>query len=71
MNKLTELADQYGYDDPMDLLMEVGLDSVQPGICTNEDCDYTTDVEPDCRQGWCEVCSTNSVQSISVLFGVI
>ena len=70
-DKLIELARQWGHDDPLDLMDEVGMDSVQPGICMNLWCDYTTDVEPDCREGWCEICDQGSVASISVLLGVI
>jgi len=41
------------------------------GICTNDGCDYTTDVEPDQDRGWCEVCGTNLVKSAPVLAGII
>jgi len=71
MTKLSELSNQYGYDDPSDMLEEVGLDSVVPAICMNPECDYTTDMEPDQSRGWCEVCDTNTVKSALVLMGVI
>jgi hypothetical protein len=32
---------------------------------------YTAEVEPDRRQGWCEVCGTTTVQSGIVLAGLI
>ena len=42
---------------------ELMFDSVSPGICMNEDCDYTIEVEPDCSTGWCEECETQTVKS--------
>lgn len=36
-----------------------------------EGCDYTTEYEPDSRQGYCESCGGNSVVSIFVLMGVM
>lgn len=47
------------------------FDSVADGICINDGCDYSTQVEPDCDNGWCEHCQTNTVQSILVLMGMI
>jgi hypothetical protein len=70
MSKLKDLADIEGLD-VMDLLEEASIDSVCPGICTNKDCTYTTEVEPDCSQGYCEDCDTNTVKSALVLAGVI
>lgn len=69
--KLQALAESEGFDDPYELLEEVGHDSVNPGICMNLSCDYTTEVEPDCRNGYCEECGTQSIKSLSVLFGII
>lgn len=46
---------------------EIMIDSVNPGICMNEDCEYTTDVEPDQTEGWCEVCSKGTVMALSEL----
>ena len=71
MDKAAKLAEIEGYDDVMDLLKERGMDSVQPGICSNHGCDYATDVEPDCDSGYCEICGTQTVQSISILMGII
>jgi hypothetical protein len=42
-----------------------------PGICMNPGCLYTAEVEPDQRQGWCEVCGTTTVRSGIVLAGLI
>jgi hypothetical protein len=41
------------------------------GICKNPDCSYTTEVEPDCRTGYCEECQTQTVRSLLVLLGLI
>jgi len=71
MYKASTLAEIEGYDDVMDLLEERGMDSVQPGICSNPGCDYTIDVEPDQDKGYCEICGTQTVQSISILMGII
>jgi hypothetical protein len=46
-------------------------DSVCPAICINENCNYTTDMEPDQDKGWCDNCNTNTVQSCLVLGGLI
>lgn len=69
--KLQKLAEIEGYDDYQDLLEDNVIDSVCPGICTNPGCDYTTEVEPDCRDGWCESCETQTVQSAMVLAEII
>lgn len=42
-------------------------DSVNPGICMNEGCSYSTEVEPDQTQGYCEECETQTVKSFSEL----
>ncbi|TRZ48942.1 MAG: hypothetical protein D4S01_09530 [Dehalococcoidia bacterium] len=71
MSKLDDLVDIEGYDDDMEMLEACGYDSVQPGICINVGCDYTAGVEPDCANGWCANCKTGTVQSMSVLLGII
>jgi len=53
------------------LLVEGTFDSVCWGICTNPDCEYTTQVEPDQSAGWCEDCETGTVKSACVLAGII
>lgn len=50
---------------------EYALDEVVPGICMNPSCDYTTRVEPDQREGWCEECGSPSVRSGIVLAGIL
>jgi hypothetical protein len=69
--KLDELVDAGGFDSLDDLLLAVISDSVSPGICTNPGCHYTTEVEPDQNQGYCEICGTQTVKSALVLAGVI
>ena len=66
---LQKLAD---YEDLTvdELLEESVMDSVNCGICTNCEA-YVEPVEPDCTNGWCEECKTNSVQSALVLAGII
>ena len=71
MSKSQECAEQFGYDSPFELMEEYITDSVCPGICMNPDCDYTTEVEPDCGSGYCEECGTQTVKSVMMLEGVI
>jgi hypothetical protein len=47
------------------------LDGVCAAICVREECDYTTEVEPDQDRAYCEACGHNSVQSCLVLMGII
>jgi hypothetical protein len=70
-SKLEQLTDIEGFDSSHDLLSEAVMDSICPGICMNEWCDYTTEVEPDQDVGWCEVCQANTVASALILAGVI
>jgi len=67
INKLCEIEGQ----TTEELLSAALMDGVCKGICMNEDCDYTTNTEPDQDRGYCEVCGTNTVQSICILMGVI
>jgi hypothetical protein len=69
-DKIKELEDQMGCSD-LEMLNEALMDGVAMGICMNEGCDYTTEVEPDQDRGWCEACETNTVSSICILKGVI
>lgn len=64
--KLEKLAEDFGMS--VDELLEHGVfDSVVPGICMNDDCDYSTEYEPDQREGWCAFCHVGSVASAFVL----
>ncbi len=71
MSKSDKLAEIEGYANVLDLCEAYITDSVAPGICTNKDCDYTTEVEPDQGGGYCEECETQTVASIFILEGII
>ena len=71
MDKLQKLLEIEGYATLEELLEAVFSDSVSPGICINDGCQYTVEVEPDQDRGWCEVCGTNTVKSALVLAGLI
>ena len=58
---LEELFEDYEYGNRMGV----------PAICTNIDCDYTADMEPDQAKGWCENCETNTLASAYILAGII
>src|SRR5947209_17347652 len=61
--KLAALVEAEGFDDIDGLLEAVAHDSVCPGICTRPGCDYTAEVEPDQREGFCEECRCGSIAS--------
>ena len=65
---LETLADIEGLD-VMELLELATYDSVSPGMCPK--CEYTTEVEPDQSEGWCEECSAGNVKSALILAGII
>lgn len=69
--KLQQLSELEGFDSVESMLESAIIDSVCPSICINRGCDYTSDMEPDQREGYCESCGTNTVQSCLVLAGVI
>jgi hypothetical protein len=69
-SKLDCLAREWGMK-ACEFIEEYALDDVVPGICMNPDCDYTTEVEPDQIEGWCEECEMRSVRSGIVLAGLI
>jgi len=69
-SKLDQLAEIEGMG-VMEMLEMGTYDSVCPGICTNPDCSYTVEVEPDCDSGYCEECQTNTVKSALSLAGII
>lgn len=68
--KLARLAALEGYS-VAELIATAALDSTSAAICVNDGCDYTTEMEPDQDEGWCEICGTNSVQSALILAGLI
>ena len=69
--KLVKLAEYEGYESVDEMIEASVIDSVVPAICMNEDCEYTTSMEPDQDRGWCEECQENTVKSCLVLMGVI
>jgi hypothetical protein len=69
--KLDQLVESEGYDTLEAFLEDNVHDSVVPGICLTEKCDYTTGVEPDQDHGWCECCCGNTVASALVLAEII
>jgi hypothetical protein len=69
--KLGLLVELEGYLDLSELLQAAMADTVSPSICMNEGCDYTAEYEGDCRDGWCEACSENTVVSALVLAEII
>jgi hypothetical protein len=69
-DKLPQLAEIEGMTIE-EMLESATFDSVAKGICTNPDCNYTTEVEPDQKEGYCEVCATNTVASCAVLADII
>jgi hypothetical protein len=71
MTKLEELVEIEGYETFDELLEATFSDSVSPGICTNDGCDFTVEVEPDQDRGWCESCGTNTVKSALILAGLV
>lgn len=70
LEKLSRLAEEYGLCAE-ELLEEFGSESFVPAICMNDGCEYTTEYEPDQREGWCGRCSTGSVTSALILAGMI
>ena len=66
---LHRAADEFGYDSIHDMFEAAVFDGTSPAICPI--CGYTTDYEPDCTEGWCEICDANTVVSVLVLGGII
>lgn len=69
--KLDRLVESEGYPNIEELLRDASFDSLCPGICMSDGCDYTTEVEPDQDKGWCECCCDNTIASALILAGVI
>lgn len=67
---LNILNNEYGGDDPWEMLREAATDSCCPGICVKCEGTYE-EVEPDTLTYWCEHCQENSVTSCLVLAGLI
>jgi hypothetical protein len=69
--KLAKLLAAEGYDTLEDLAQAIVSDSVSPAICTEPDCDYTSEMEPDQDAGYCDSCGKNTVVSALVLAELI
>ena len=69
-DKLQQLSEIEGIGI-IEMIEEATNDSVAWGICTNSGCEYTTQVEPDCANGYCEECATQTVQSCLMLAEMI
>jgi hypothetical protein len=69
--KLMRLCEIEGFRTIEEILFASSTDSVCPAICMTEGCDYTTEMEPDQDQGYCEVCGGNTVTTALVLAGLI
>ena len=69
--KLVTLSNDWGYEDPLDMLEFMGPSEIIPAICMNKYCDYSIELEPDATKGWCEYCKTRTVTSALVLAGMI
>jgi hypothetical protein len=69
--KLRELVESEGFETLEELLEACIADSVSPAICMAPDCDYTVEMEPDQRAGYCEACGRQTVRSALVLAGLI
>lgn len=69
--KLRKIVESEGYPDLGTLLQACIADAVAPGICIKPECDYTTEIEPDQRRGYCEACAGQTVQSALVLADMI
>ncbi len=69
--KLDRLVESEDYDSLEAFLEANAHDSVVPGICLTDKCDYTTGVELDQDRGWCECCCDDTVASALVLAGII
>ena len=59
--KLAKLLEIEGYDTLEELLEAVFSDAVSPAICSDRDCSYTCEMEPDQDRGYCEECRTNTM----------
>lgn len=70
-NKLNQLANSWGYDNPEDMMMDYIFDSSHPAICMNKDCVCSTEMEPDQDRGWCDDCEANTLVSAGILMGIV
>ena len=72
--KLRKLAEIEGCGNVTELIELAARDAVSPAICCNPDeltCNYSTEMEPDQDQGWCDECGKGTMQSALILAGLI
>lgn len=69
--KLRKLAEIEGFGNAEQMIEAAAVDSVFPGICITDGCSYTSEIEPEQTQGWCEECRQGTVQSALILAGLI
>jgi hypothetical protein len=69
--KLAKLLAAEGYETLEAMAAAVLSDAVSPAICTEPDCDYTTEMEPDQDAGYCELCGKSTVIAALVLAELI
>ncbi len=67
MNRLIQI--ETGYDNINDLTENdySSASNMDKGICMNKFCDYTTTIEQDNDEGYCEECETNTVKGFGNL----
>lgn len=68
--KLQQLAESEG-KDIMDMLEGAVMGDDCPAVCTNDDCDYSTNAEPDAQSYECPVCGTKTVTSCLIVAGIM
>jgi hypothetical protein len=60
------------WDNDIQWMCEVALmDGVSPGICSDAECRYTCETEPDQQEGYCEECGKQTIVSALVLAELI
>ena len=69
--KLAKLLAAEGFETLEEMAQAVLSDTVSPAICTEPDCDYTAEMEPDQDRGYCELCGKNTVVAALVLAELI
>ena len=70
-DKIQIICDQYGYDDPLQMMENYMNDSMVPGICMEAQCNNVEEYEPDQEHGYCSECGRQTVASLAILLGVI
>lgn len=68
---LKELLQLEGSTTLLDLAKQAEIEGAVPCICMNDGCDNTAAYEPDCTDGYCEICETNTMKSLYILGGLI